>query len=592
MFGDGPLSLSEVTKRYRQLNINVSNPTRTVVRIALLSNFTIRGMAEALTVAFNEHGIVADVWTCPYAQQEQYVYDAKSELYTREPQVIIVLNDIEKWFGLHEVLTETLTFRDALQTRSEIISNQLHALLQTLLSRSKANVYWSGFDWYENGMNGMLADQKGVSLLTQMITKMNADIVGAFGSERQFYYFDFPAFAREIGQQQLYDLRLRQLADLCISPEWFYALGHAFVRSMYPLIKSPSKCIVLDLDHTIWGGVLGEDGFEGIRMGQRGDGWAFWMFQHGLKLLKSRGFLLSIVSRNELADVEHVLRAHSDAVLKYEDFVAIRCNWERKSGNIRSIADELNIGLDALIFFDDDPVNRAEVRSAVPEVIVPELSLEPLEYHQLLRKLPSLQVYEITEEDSKRTQMYLEQRKRSDAKSSFESLDAYLQSLKLEVLIDTWQQGDLKRLEQLFQRTNQFNTTHIRLTQQQLLEYRERSDVWCRIVRINDRFGDHGDSGAVIVYKVADQWVIEMFLLSCRVLGRGIEDAVIATVAKNAASAGARKIIVKYTEHPKNTPVKQWLAASPFLPTQDGYAFDLVKEYPYKMFIQIKESLG
>jgi FkbH-like protein len=359
----------------------------------------------------------------------------------------------------------------------------------------------------------------------------------------------------------------------------YQALGIALVRQILAARRSPAKVIAVDCDHTLWGGVLGEGGLDGIQLGSDGAGRSFQLFQRYLKQLKERGLLLAVVSKNEEADVLRVFENHPDMVLRPDDIAAWRVNWNHKSQNLQELAEELNLGIDSFVFLDDDAAVRMEVSMRLPGIHVVPLPEDPARYCEALGQLWLFDGAQATEADRKRTRMMQEESRRRGELRTAASLEEYLASLDLEVDIREPEDTEWPRLAQLTQRTNQFNLSLKRRTAEEVKAVVGEHSVL--IVKARDRFGDYGLVGACIVRK-AESAVCEIdsLLMSCRVLGRGVEDAFLHAIAKIAAAQGASRLVAPFIAGPRNQLVKDFLARSAFRETQPDAWVRMVTEIP------------
>ena len=342
-------------------------------------------------------------------------------------------------------------------------------------------------------------------------------------------------------------------------------LGDVVVREKTP----PPKCLVLDADNTLWGGVIGEDGIGGIELSSAFPGVAFQEFQRVLKGLRNRGVLLAVASKNNHEDVLEVFRGHDDMVLSVDDIAVWRVNWGPKSQSIREIAAELNIGEDALVFVDDSHYELAEVRATLPHVRCLQVPEEVAELPSLLPASGLFRNLRVSEEDLKRTEMILSEQARKDVGSSL-SREEFLASL--ELVVDYFEVTDehVGRVAQLTNKTNQFNLTTIRRTEADVRALMASPDHLVRAIRVSDRFGDYGLVGVAVLARAGDAWEIETLLMSCRVLGRGIESTFIARLVEDAVAAGAQRIVGRYFPTPKNVIVADLYPRHGFTDEGDG----------------------
>lgn len=319
------------------------------------------------------------------------------------------------------------------------------------------------------------------------------------------------------------------------------------------------KCIVLDLDNTLWGGVVGEDGINDLKLSLTPPGNSFVAFQQAILDQYNKGTILAINSRNNPNDAWEVIRDHPNMILKEEHFAASRMNWNDKASNIRELAKELNIGLDSMVFFDDDRTNRELVRSLVPEVEVPELPADPAEYTRFFNSLNYFDSSVITDEDKMRGNLYVTERLRREEEKQYENKEDFLKSLSLELFVYKNDDSCVPRLTQLTGKTNQFNTLKKELTEEEILAFIQSDGHVVYHARLQDKFGDHGVIVFALVEKKEEVWIIKSLLMSCRVFGRDVEEALFSVILRDARSEGVDRIDIAYAETEKNIPAKEFI---------------------------------
>jgi FkbH-like protein len=316
------------------------------------------------------------------------------------------------------------------------------------------------------------------------------------------------------------------------------------------------KLIVVDLDDTLWGGLVGEVGWEGIRLGGHDYvGEAHQDFQRALKALRNRGILLAIASKNNEEVALEAIRKHPEMVLRLEDFVGWRINWEDKAGNIANLVQKLNLGLDSVVFIDDSEFERQRVRSALPDVFVPDWPADKTRYATELMGLSCFDQAQVTAEDSARTRMYQEEQSRNQTRGEHESVEDWLASLDLTVAVKQLEESDVPRVVQLINKTNQMNLTTRRLSEEELRGWRDSTgaDVWS--IRVSDRYGDSGITGVLSVVRDAeagDAARIVDFVLSCRVFGRKVENVMFHVAIQWAQARGKSRLLATYVPTEKN----------------------------------------
>jgi FkbH-like protein len=322
--------------------------------------------------------------------------------------------------------------------------------------------------------------------------------------------------------------------------------------------------VAIDCDNTLWGGVLGEVGAENIQLGTDGPGRSFRLFQEYLKRLKESGLLLVVLSRNEEADVREVFENHPEMVLRPSDIAAWRVNWKYKSENLQEVAAHLGLGLDSFVVLDDDPAVREEIKSRVPQVHVVPLPENHAEWCGAISRLWLFDGGSATDEDSSRTRMMQEEEQRKNEQKSAATLEEFLASLKLAIEVGKPTGPEWNRVAQLTQRTNQFNSSLKRRTLEEVKVLSADSDVL--VLNVRDRFGDYGLTGMAIMRpdSTPDVCELDTLLMSCRVLGRGVEDAFLLAIAEAAADRGARVLRARFTPGPRNAQVRDFFARHSF----------------------------
>ena len=332
------------------------------------------------------------------------------------------------------------------------------------------------------------------------------------------------------------------------------------------------KCLVLDLDNTLWGGIIGDDGMENIEIGhETPTAEAYTAFQQYVLGLKARGIILAVCSKNE-EDVAKTGFDHPDSVLHVDDFVSFRANWEPKNRNIQAIAEEINIGTDSLVFIDDNPAERQIVRDTMPEVAVPEV--DPVDVFSYIRVIEGAGYFEpvtISEDDRKRNASYMENKQRRELAGAMESYDDFLKSLQMEAEIAPFRPMYFDRIAQLTNKSNQFNLTTRRYTRADIEQMANEPQYITLYGRLTDKFGDNGLVSVVIGEKMGDALHIHLWLMSCRVLKRGMEQMMLDALAECAAADGCKELIGYYYKTAKNKMVADLYATFGFEKiTQEG----------------------
>ena len=394
-------------------------------------------------------------------------------------------------------------------------------------------------------------------------------------------------FFGKYGRDSLIDWKFYFLSQMVINPRLGNEFRTWFVKSLEKVSLKRKKCLVLDLDNTLWGGVLGEDGVEGIKMAGDYPGKAFHYFQEGLVQLYHSGVILAVCSKNNESDVMEVWERNPFMTLRKEHIAAWRINWRNKADNIRELSEELNIGLDSFVFLDDSPAERELIRQLLPVVVTPDFPVKPYEIPSFFKSLVEdyFSVYSLTDEDRNKTELYKANSKRMAERQKFSDLSSFIQSLGIIIRIIPSDDFNVIRISQMCQKTNQFNLTTKRYTVSDIkAKSAAGSLIYC--ISVSDRFGDNGITGAIIVDKDGNHAFIDTLLLSCRILGKGIESAFLRSVLRHLKESGIERIRSVYIPTSKNVQTADFYEREGFSlvsTKSDGtkeYLLDLTENLP------------
>jgi FkbH-like protein len=411
--------------------------------------------------------------------------------------------------------------------------------------------------------------------LTNAMQGLNRGLAALCGSIADCVFFDVDRLAARHGRARWRDARMFLASRLAVAAEWFGTYARGLVRTFSTMFRAPRKVLCTDLDETLWGGVLGEDGPEGIATGSAFPGNCYLEYQKYLKQLSSRGILLAIVSKNNEADVREAFNVRAaDLALGLDSFVALKINWNEKAESIREIARELSLGLDSFVFVDDNAVECEAVRRQLPEVAVVEApAREPWRLVEVLSEQAFFDAAVVTGDDLRRVDEYRAQAKRAELASSMGSRDEFLSSLGIVCAFQSALDAPLARAVQLLAKTNQFNLTTRRRSATEVAEFAAAAGGQAVVVRVRDRFGDAGAVGLALARRQGDSCVIDSLLLSCRVIGRGIESALLAYVGQQALRSGAKRLVGEYIATKKNAPCAEFYFVhgfTRFVPPEEG----------------------
>jgi FkbH-like protein len=389
------------------------------------------------------------------------------------------------------------------------------------------------------------------------ISELNHGLDDMFQDNHQVFVLDYDHLAGVFGKDRLRDQRKFYLADMEWSDEFVSMLSNAYLGYIKPAKGILRKCIVTDLDGTLWGGILGENGFDGIQLDVQHYGRQFRDFQRLLYDLHRRGVILAINSKNNFDEAIMVIREHPYMILREKHFAAMKINWVDKVTNMREIAKDLNIGLDSMVFLDNDPAERFYMRQALPQVLTVELPSDPALYYGTIERLNDFNALGLTEEDLRRGELYATEFARSRLLGESSSIEEFLANLKMTLIIRVADKSSLSRVAQLLQRTNQFNLTTRRYTEAEIADLLASPDYIIYTLRVLDIFGDNGLVG-VIVLRTSDGpvWNIDNFLLSCRVLGRRVETCFLYALVELMQKRGVQLITGEFIVTKKNEVAK------------------------------------
>ncbi|WP_051330956.1 HAD-IIIC family phosphatase [Aneurinibacillus terranovensis] len=517
-------------------------------KIAFITSFTTGYLTDFLNVLARKEGVLTKCYNSPYGQYMMEILNPSSGLYQFEPEVTFLALRPEQ---LDESWANCPFFEDPTIHIQKIIT-QIKQITDNFKRNSKGllvifNFKNNGYSPY--GIND-LYQQYGQN---HIYGQLNRALFDTFKSDTQIRILDYNSLYNYVGHKT-YNDRMYYLGDFEFSESVLPFLAKKILSYIIAVKGISKKCIIVDLDNTLWGGIIGEDGLEGIKLGGSFPGNAFRDFQFYLLKLHQTGVILAICSKNNLDDALEPIRHHPNMVLREKHFANIKANWNNKALNIKSIAEELNIGLESLVFIDDNPVEINLVKQVLPMVKCVQLPKDPALYVEKLKEVSWLfNKLSITEEDKERGKMYAEQRLRKEMEQSVNSVEEFLYGLDLQLEFVTVNEYNIARIAQLTQRTNQFNVTTKRYTVSDIDSYLNNSDYLVLAVRVQDKFGDYGIVGVVNIRKT-EIWRIDTFLLSCRVLGRGIEKAMLNQLIKLAQEDHVETIEGVYVKTSKNAP--------------------------------------
>lgn len=520
------------------------------LRLALLGSGTLNHFAETLIFWLALEGFRAEIHLAPYGAFRQEILDPHSALYTFQPDVVWVFSTAR---DIYASQVECGAPASACEAVVAAVTSEWRNLWQRLRANTSVSILQNNleapavrvFGQYDGAVPWSRAN---------LIRRINLALADAAGKDN-VSLFDLDYAASEFGLRRWHEERHWYQSKQPFAPDAFGLVAFQAARFLGAMKGTAKKCVVLDLDNTLWGGVIGDDGLAGIRLGDDPEGEAFVAFQEYLKTLLARGVLLAVCSKNEKSVAQEPFLNHPAMRLGLQDIVVFRANWKSKVDNLRDIASGLNIGLDTLVFVDDNPVERALVRAILPEVVVPEMPTDPADYVSAIAAGHYFEAPSLSPEDTARTRLYNESAQREAASSAATDVTAFLRGLDMEADCGPADAFRLPRMAQLLARTNQFHPTTTRHSETELQRLAADPRGWVRWVSLRDRFGDHGVVSVVVLRPKDDALIIDTWAMSCRVFSRGLEELVFLEVVRAARGLGVRSLIGYYCPTSKNLPV-------------------------------------
>jgi FkbH-like protein len=548
--------------------LRADRPEATGLRI--LATFNTDLLPPFLADACARHGLAVAPTVAPFGQLAQEILDDGSGLYAEPPADVLLVPAIEDLLEpLFSQPPSRLGGDDADALVDERLA-ELQELVEALLERlpgASCHVVVFGTD---RAPLGHVLDPRAPERRQAALERFADGVRRLSALSPRVVVVDWDWHVRGVGWDAVRDSRLWYLGRMRLGPTGCALLADLAARHLAAHRGNARKVLALDFDGLLWGGVVGEEGLAGIEVGGDGIGLAFQELQQELLLLHDTGVLLVACSKNNPDDAFEVFERHPGMVLRREHLAAERVNWQDKATNLRELADELALGLDSFVFLDDNPIERDWVRRACPEVLVPDVPDDPTERLALLRAAPWFARIRTTEADRPRAGSYQEQRERRTLRQATATFDDFLASLEQQVSIEPLHDGSVARAVQLCQRTNQFNLTTTRHTAADLEQLAAASDRELYTLSVRDRFGDSGITGFAILRHDGDEAVVDTLLMSCRVLGRKVEDAFLAFLAQRAAARGAVTLVGRFEPTAKNAQVASFYPDRGFAPDGDG----------------------
>lgn len=536
-------------------------------RIALLRSFTVEPLIPIFRAAMFASGIDARVHVGDFNTYSIEILESESTLYRYEPNVVILASlasDVapELWSG---TLKMSANYHDSVNR----VVGHFADLIAAFRKNSDAYLIIHNLEQPLHASGGLL-DGRHACGQRDAIAQINVQLEQIAREQHGVYILDYDQLVARYGHEAWRDERKWITARMPIAAGNLLHVVDEWMRFIHPMTGSIAKVIALDLDNTLWGGVVGEDGRDGLQLGDGYPGAAFTSLQIALLALRARGILLAICSKNNEAEALDAIRHHSGMILRLDHFAARRINWDDKAINIVAIAQELNVGVDSIAFLDDNPVEREHIRHALPQVRVIDLPDNALFYARAVMDDPSFERLTLSDEDRLRSTYYAAERARNELHQTVHTKEDFYRSLEQEALIEPLEAATLPRIAQLTQKTNQFNVTTHRYAEPEIAALAANPKYRIFSIRVKDRFADNGLVGVAITHDTERKCEIDTFLLSCRVIGRTVETALLSHIARESKKRGMESLTGAFIRTAKNAPAEMLYRNHGFALTQEN----------------------
>lgn len=522
------------------------------LRVAVLSDAAVPQLVPLLRVLLGQQGVRAEIHLAEYDSIELEVFNEQSALYAFAPDVVVILN-----------ATNALRLKyyrcqgERLQLRDEVAA-KMAAEWDSIGARSSAIILQSNFVLpYERPFGNF--DHKMPAAFQPWVAALNTAIVEQLRERSNVFLNDVDGLASYVGRKHWFDERMWTLCKAFCAFEYLPMVAQNIVDIVLANLGRVVKCVVVDLDNTLWGGVIGDDGMEGVTISPSGEGEPFGRLQHYLLELKKRGIVLAVCSKNDRETALEPFRHHPEMVLREDDIAVFIANWQPKPDNLRAIKETLNIGFDSMVFLDDNPFERQLVRECLPEVIVPELPDDPSDYVRALSELNLFETTSFSDEDRRRAELYRDNTRREQLRMDVSDISEYLRSLDMRITMKRFDAFHLPRIAQLIQRSNQFNLTTRRYNVAECEAMMSEGTSYVPFyLKLSDKFGDNGLISVVILQRGGPDLLIDTWLMSCRVLARGVEQYAMNQVVAFAKAHGYATLVGSYIPTAKNAMVQHF----------------------------------
>lgn len=566
--------MKEFSKLKKNLKNDFSHLKR--IKIAVLGDSATQFLVQAIRGMGYERDLDLDIWEADFNQIEYQISDPNSELYESNPEIIIIFQSSHKLLGKYNKMKP--------EQQSSLASNEIEniqQLCEAISNNTNTKIVYYNYSEIDDSVFGSFASKVESSFLFQL-RKLNYELMVFASQNPNLFLCDIASIQNQIGKPSFFQSSVYVNSEMVLSIDVLPYVASKTVDIIATLDGKFKKCVILDLDNTTWGGIIGDDGIENIQIGSLGIGKAFSEFQYWIKKLKNRGIIIAVCSKNTDSVAREPFEKHPDMVLRLDDISVFIANWENKADNIRQIQSILNIGFDSMVFLDDNPFERNIVRENIPGITVPELPEDPAEYLEYLYTLNLFETASFSEEDSERTKMYQVEAQRASVQQKFTNEAEFLASLDMTSLVEPFNKFNTPRVAQLSQRSNQFNLRTVRYTDADIEKLGLAEDYVTFAFTLDDKFGDNGLICVIVLKKENPTTAfIESWFMSCRVLKRTMENFVLNTIVAFCSENGFGILKGEYIPTSKNEMVKEHYLNLGFEETNGFWELE-IKKYETK----------
>ena len=559
------------------------------MKVALLGDTATQLLVTSIKGEAVARNMALDIYEGEYNQIERQLLDPTSDFYQFDASVVIIFQSTHKLCEYHSQLSS-----ESQEQVAEKRLSFLSSICENPAFAEKKIIYFN-YPEIEDTVFGSYANKVEASFSFQ-IRKLNYELMLLSRQYPNLFICDLAGLQNLFGRQFMFSPNVYMSTEMVLSVNALPYVASRVVDIIGAIKGQFKKCLILDLDNTVWGGVIGDDGLEGIELGHGlGIGKAFTEFQMWVKKLKQRGIIICVASKNNEETAKEPFEKHPDMVLKLDDIAVFMANWETKVDNIRAIQSILNLGFDSMVFLDDNPFERNIVRENIPGITVPELPEDPAKYLEYLYSLNLFETASYSDADKDRTKQYQVEAKRVSLAKTFTNEADFLKSLDMISTVSGFTKFNTPRVAQLSQRSNQFNLRTIRYTESDITSIAENPDVIDLSFTLEDKFGDNGLIAVAIMKKLdEDTLFVDTWFMSCRVLKRGMENFTLNTMVECAKKRGFKRIVGEYLPTPKNKMVEQHYPNLGFTKSDEPsegvkYVLDVNSYQPRECYITKKE---